>query len=123
MPMGDTTAISWCDHTFNIWWGCEHAEREPGSSETAPECDNCYAETLDHRVGGERWGSGAEPRWFKDAYWTKPLKWNAAAEKAGRRARVFCSSMADWAQLHARPDINRKMADARGRLFSLISST
>ena len=20
--MGETTAISWSDHTFNPWWGC-----------------------------------------------------------------------------------------------------
>lgn len=127
--MADRTKISWCDHTFQIWWGCEHASRDdPGGLDVDPaaiseECRNCYAETFDRRVGGEHWGPGAEPRWFGDAYWAKPLAWNARAEKRGVRERVFCSSMADWAQLHRDPAVNLRMDGARARMWRLIHRT
>ncbi len=32
---------------------------------------------------------------MSDNYWAEPLKWNAEAQRANRRARVFCASMAD----------------------------
>ena len=40
--MGDTTKISWCDHTFNPWIGC---------TRLSAACDFCYAETLAKRYG------------------------------------------------------------------------
>lgn len=112
--MGDRTQISWCDHTWNIWWGC---------SKVSPGCDHCYADTFDHRLGGERWGPTAPRRFFGDAYWAKPLAWNAAAEKAGVRASVFCSSMADWAEIHQVPEIRERQDEARDRLWRLINAT
>jgi protein gp37 len=121
--MGEATAISWCKHTFNVWWGCEHGEREPGSSEPAPECVNCYAEIFDRRLGGEHWGSGATPRFFGSKYWAKPVVWNAAAEKAGERARVFCASMADWAQLHRDQVVRDRQRAELHRLWQLINAT
>lgn len=33
--MGEITAIGWCDHTFNPWWGC---------SRVSPACRFCYAD-------------------------------------------------------------------------------
>lgn len=127
--MADRTKISWCDHTFQIWWGCEHAPADdPDSMDVDPaaiseECRNCYAETFDHRLGGEHWGPGAEPRWFDDKYWAKPLTWNARAEKRGVRERVFCSSMADWAQRHRDPLVNGRMDRNRARMWNLIRQT
>jgi protein gp37 len=121
--VGDKTAISWANHTFNIWWGCAHSPREPGSTATSPECDSCYAETFDKRIGGSHWGPTAPRRFFGDAYWAKPLRWNAEAERAGVRARVFCSSQADWAEVHADPEINARMDAARARLWNLIQLT
>lgn len=120
--MGKRTAISWTDHTFNLWWGCEHALAEPGAADDdiSEECRNCYAETFDKRVGGEHWGPGKEPRWFGDAYWAKLRRWNAEAEQSGVRRRVFVSSMADWAQRHPDPAINAKMDAARARLWREI---
>lgn len=120
--MGERTAITWTNHTFNIFWGCQHAPAEPGSSETSPECRNCYAEAFDKRTGGTHWGAGPR-RFFGDAYWAKPLAWNAAAERAGVRARVFCSSMADWAELHPDPLVNSGMDASRARMWSLIRAT
>lgn len=127
--MGKGTAISWATDTFNIWWGCQHADRddpdgldaEPAA--TAPECLNCYAENFDKRVGGTHWGPGAEPRWFGDAYWSKPARWNAEALATGERRRVFCSSMADVFQFHQSPEVNRQMDVERAKLWKLISNT
>jgi len=112
--MGDQTAISWTDHTFNIFWGCD---------KVSPGCNSCYAETFDHRLGGEHWGPTAPRRFFGDAYWRKPLAWNAAAERAGVRASVFCSSMADWAEIHQVREIRERQDEARDRLWRLINET
>lgn len=87
--MGETTAISWCDHTFNGWWGC---------TRVSPACDRCYAETFDKRVfgaDGSHWGPGVQRRTFSDAHWREPLKWNAKAAKDGVMRKVFAFSMAD----------------------------
>jgi len=89
--MGADSKISWTHHTFSPWWGCTKV----GGS---PACDNCYAETWAKRTGFKIWGDDAPRRYFGDKRWREPLKWNAAAEKAGERARVFCASMGDWAE-------------------------
>lgn len=129
--MAQDTAISWCDHTFNVWWGCQHASADSpvgtshadyGPQATSPECDNCYAESTDHRYGGKHWGPGSTRRFFGDAYWAKPIAWNAAAKRAGIRARVFCSSMADWAEIVDDPELRLRMEHERARLFRLIQS-
>ena len=120
--MGKGTAISWATDTFNLWWGCEHALAEPDSEpdDISEDCRSCYAETFDHRIGGEHWGPGKEPRWFGDAYWAKLRRWNTEAREAGVRRRVFVSSMADWAQRHRDTVINAKMDAVRDRMWSEI---
>ena len=105
--MGAITAIQWTDHTFNPWWGCV---------KVSPGCQNCYAETLAHRYG-TAWGVEGERRQMADSTWAEPVKWNKAASAAGRRARVFCSSMADVFEANA------QVESARARLWSLIEST
>jgi protein gp37 len=95
--MGVETGIMWTNHTFNPWWGC---------TKVSPGCDNCYAETFDkrvHGVGKGHWGKDAPRRTFGDKHWNEPLKWNKAAEKAGKPALVFCASMADWCDADAPP--------------------
>lgn len=121
--MSDQTAISWCEHTFNLWWGCDEPPAGPDSTEVSPECLNCYAKAWDHRLGGNHWGATAPRKFASDAYWAKPLKWNAAAERAGKRAAVFCQSMGDWAELHADPAVNARMDVERTRLWALIQRT
>jgi protein gp37 len=106
--MGKETAISWTDHTFNPWWGCE---------KISPGCTHCYAATFAKRTGNEVWGAQAPRRFFGDAHWNEPLKWNRDAEKAGERRRVFCASMADW--LEDREDLIPHLA----RLLDLIRLT
>lgn len=86
--MAERTGIEWCDHTFNPWTGCQHV---------SPACDHCYAEAQAKRnpstFGG--WGPRAERKRTSESYWRQPLLWNKRAAKEGRRARVFCASMAD----------------------------
>lgn len=86
--MADSSNIEWTDATFNPWRGC---------AKVSLGCRNCYAETLSGRNPGVLgiWGvDGTRPA-ASEAYWKKPLKWNAEAEAAGVRRRVFCASLAD----------------------------
>jgi len=105
--MSDTTAISWTDHTFNPWWGCENV---------GPGCDNCYAAAFDKRTGGEYFNGTIKPRITSVQNWKKPLKWNRDAVKAGQRRKVFCGSMMDWCDLSVGDEY-------RDKLFQLIRST
>lgn len=106
--MGETTGISWTDHTFNPWWGCV---------KISPACTNCYADTFSKRTGFQIWGPDTERRFFGDKHWNEPLKWNEKAAKDGVRRKVFCASMADICEDHP------ALGDARLRLWSLIRKT
>jgi protein gp37 len=99
--MSANTKIEWCDHTQNFWEGCQKA---------GIGCDGCYAEARNARFGGGvavNWGPGAPRRRTSEANWRKPLVWNANHAtffaEHGRRQRVFCSSLSDWAD-NAVPD-------------------
>jgi protein gp37 len=104
------TAIQWADHTFNPWEGC---------TKVAPECKNCYAETLvDKRFGRAKWGKGQPRRRTSENLWKQPLAWNkkpwrcdncglfftlacpncytSAGSTGTHRVRVFCLSLGDW---------------------------
>lgn len=83
--MAENSKIEWTDHTFNPWVGC---------TKVSPACDHCYAESWAKRAGQSHLWNG-ERRRTTPANWRQPLKWNAQAEKEGRRARVFCASLAD----------------------------
>lgn len=106
--MAEHTAIEWCDHTFNPWEGCQ---------KVGPGCDNCYAEARDQRfTGGRHWGSGAPRRRTSPSNWHQPVRWNLRAATEGRRARVFCASLADVFD-------NAVPPEWREDLFRLIAST
>lgn len=106
--MAKNSRIEWTDHTFNPWWGCV---------KVSPACKNCYAEAWAKRVGAAVWGPGSDRRFFGDAHWSEPLRWNKEAERSGRRHRVFCASMADVFE-------DRRDLDAwRERLAGLIELT
>jgi protein gp37 len=100
--------IAWCHHTFNCWWGCD---------KVSEACKFCYAESFAKRTGHDAWGPKADRRFFGDKHWAEPLAWNAAAEKAGERHRVFCSSMADVFE------DRRDLDEHRARLWKLIEAT
>jgi len=109
--MGEQTAITWADHTFNPWQGCA---KVPQSS----ACDHCYAETLSVRVGKpSRWGADGDRDVTSDGYWRNPLRWDRQAVERGRPGLVFCASMGDV--FEDRPDL----ASVRARLFALIDRT
>ena len=85
--MGEKTLISWCDHTFNPWFGC---------TKVSPACDGCYAEALmDKRYGRVEWGAGNDRVRTSASNWREPIRWNRIAEAAGTRPFVFCASLAD----------------------------
>jgi protein gp37 len=106
--VGENSNIAWCDHTFNPWEGC---------TAISPGCDNCYAETLNHRWGKDNWGKGRPRRVMSDANWQKPLKWDREALGTfGRPARVFCGSICDIMDDEA-------PAGQRDRLWELINKT
>jgi len=101
--------IPWCDFTFNPWQGCQ---------KVSPACDDCYAWKLDIRwKGGKHWGKDAPRLFFGESHWAQPHAWNRAAEKAGKRARVFCGSMCDV--MEEREDLQA----ARASLYVLIENT
>lgn len=104
--MGATTGITWTDSTQNFWWGC---------SRVSPGCEHCYAEEWAGRFGTE-WGVNAQRRQFGNAHWNQPFVWDKAAAKAGRRHRVFCSSMSDVFDLKA-------PAGARERMWPIVKAT
>ena len=82
--MGVSTAIQWCDHTFNPWRGC---------SKVSEGCAHCYAEKQSLRnpkVLGT-WGDRGTRVVASDAAWKEPLAWDRAAEAVGERRRVFCA--------------------------------
>jgi protein gp37 len=105
--MGETTGISWTDHTFNPWWGC---------TRVSLGCDNCYAETFDARFGDPHWGKGIPRRIFSDKHWREPLLWDQNAERYKVKRLVFCASMADVMDDEA-PE------GAREKLWDLINNT
>lgn len=106
--MGAFSIIEWTHHTFNPWWGCV---------KVSPGCEHCYAEALSKRTGHSVWGAKADRRFFGEKHWAEPLKWNADAEKAGERHRVFCASMADV--FEDRIDLHGE----RAKLWDLIAAT
>ncbi|MCV9940942.1 phage Gp37/Gp68 family protein [Boseaceae bacterium BT-24-1] len=109
--MAETTHISWCDHTFNPWIGCQ---------KVSPACDGCYAEQMmASRHKRVVWGKpGQKPTYSRtgQAYWREPLKWNRKAAEAGTRPFVFCASLADVFDNNVDPEW-------RADLFDLIDKT
>ena len=106
--MSQGSPIEWTHHTFNPWWGC---------TKVSLGCQNCYAETLSRRYGHTVWGADMERRFFSEKHWQEPLKWNKQARESGKRARVFCASMADVFE-----DLSQ-LDSERNRLWNLISET
>jgi protein gp37 len=106
--MGKDSRIEWTHHTFNPWWGCV---------KVSAACDHCYAETWAKRLGEQVWGAKSERRFFSEAHWKEPLRWNKEAIETKTRRRVFCASMADVFE-------NREdLIPHRLRLLELIENT
>jgi protein gp37 len=105
--MAENSPIEWTDHTWSPWEGC---------TKVSPGCDNCYAAGMNNWLRkGSNWGPGAPRREYSDDHWEKPLRWNAAAKKAGVRLKVF-PSVCD-------PFDNAIEPERRARFFDLIGRT
>lgn len=113
--MGDITAISWADKTFNPWEGCQ---------KVGPGCDHCYAEARNSRFGGgvaQNWGPGAERRRTSAGNWRKPVLWDKEAAEVARVCAangveilptfVFCASLADVFDNAVPPQWRRDLFD------------
>jgi len=112
--MADDSAIEWTDSTFNYWEGCQH---------TGPGCDNCYAELRNARFGrgvAHNWGPGAPRRLTSLKNRNRPRRWHRRHADFfslnGRRQRVFCSSLSDFAD-------NAVPTEWQADLFALIEET
>ena len=114
--MAKDSAIGWCHHTVNFWWGCV---------EFSLACINCYARTYDAMRGkvfdkalpeGEtHWGAKAS-RWMKVESALLELRaHDAAARKAGVRYRIFVNSMSDFFEERA------DLEDARVAAFKAFA--
>lgn len=109
------TLIEWCDYTFNIWKGCW---------KVSPGCENCYAEAMDAWLDqGKHWGRTAPRHVFKPEHYKQPLKWNAKAEREGKRFKVFCGSVMDIAEIHPVPEIAKIQDELRAALCEMILKT
>jgi len=87
--MGKDTKISWANHTFNPWMGCD---------EVSPGCDNCYAKVQVERWKKSTWGhekEGGSRTLTSPQYWSAPIQWNQQAARDKIRRRVFVASLAD----------------------------
>lgn len=102
----ENTKISWAQNTWSPWWGC---------TRVSEGCAQCYASELGNRFGVQ-WGKGKPRRLSSEAVWSGPEKWNRKAEKAGKRVRVFCGSMCDWAD----DEVPREW---RTRLWEIVRKT
>jgi protein gp37 len=108
--MGKDSKISWTNHTFSMWWGCDEVAEDPA-------CTHCYAREFSKRLGRDLWGDKKPRQMNSEHYWNDPLRWDRAAAKAGVKAMVFCSSMSDIFE-------DRRDLDApRERLWKLIEQT
>lgn len=75
---------------------------------------------MDKRFGRVQWGPQGKRVRTSEHYWSEPLRWNREAAAAGRRARVFCASLADVFEIKTdQPEID----EWREELFSLIDQT
>jgi len=113
--MGDSTGISWCDRTYNIWIGC---------TKVSDGCQFCYAERDNKlRQWTDKWGPGGTrhktktskdlSKWNKE-YWVRceSCGWRgkmttypecpACGEPALKptRQRVFVNSLSDLFEDH-----------------------
>lgn len=109
----DNTKIGWTNDTRNLWWGCVDVNAQ---------CDHCYADSFDRRLGGNHWGAHA-PRLAQPGVWKalSDAQRNAAAARTFRTQ--FVQSMGDIFE-RSMPLVNRRgesidgsTGDLRNRFF------
>lgn len=106
--MGESTGISWADHTYNPWRGC---------TKVSPACDHCYAETfVTGRLREPAWGPHAQRVRAADSTRRQPFAWDRKAERDGTRPFVFTLSLGDVFD-------NQVPVEWREELFETITGT
>src|SRR5919108_6461403 len=87
--MAKKTLISWTDHTWNPWEGCDHI---------SPGCDHCYMFAM-----LERFGKTPNEVRRTTTTWKQPYAWNWQAQREGAAHRVFTCSLSDFFHKAADP--------------------
>lgn len=82
--MSDTTKISYCDHTWSPWLGCEPVSLG---------CAHCYASAISKRAGRGAYRHGMQRTLTKD--WKKPRRWNDQALGQKRVLVSMCDPFDD----------------------------
>lgn len=83
--MAQNTKIEWCDHTVNLWWGCQKVHTG---------CKNCYAENAsDVRFNKNLWGD--KPRLRVKSAFDDLDKYQKMASDANTILKIFIGSMMD----------------------------
>ena len=118
--MGETTHISWADHTHNHWLGCTKV-----SNGELGACEGCYAKVLvEDRFGRAVFGGpgkGVGTRALtSEANRRKPLAWDRKAATDGTRPFVFCSSLADVFDSDVPPEWRADLFDTIRRTPNLV---
>lgn len=114
--MARNSKIEWCDHTVNLWFGCNKVHQG---------CSNCYAEHLsDVRYKNGLWNTNNRKR-IKSAF-SDLDKYQREAKEKGIKYKIFVGSMMDIFE-NSKPIINYTeefdcTGDLRNRLFHNISS-
>jgi len=109
--MGQTTGISWCDHTANFWMGCV---------KVSPLCLNCYAERDSLRYGNDIFGADKR-RIFVKGVWSNLDKWNKQAGIDGVKRRCFVMSFGDFFEDLKEGHVDRaQMVEIRDRAIMLM---
>lgn len=110
--MGENTGISWTDHTFNPFIGCQ---------KVSPACEKCYAEAfVTGRMRLPVWGPAkTTERKRTTTPWKELPRWNRAAARDGVRRKVFCASLADIFEDH--PQVGPWRDEALALLASCTS--
>lgn len=107
--MGETTKISWTEHTVNFWVGCRAVSEG---------CDRCYAKVL-----VEKWG-GDFANVHKTKTWNDPIKWQKEAAKLGAHVMVFTCSLSDFFIQDAdpwRPDVWKIIHDTPNLMYQILT--
>ncbi len=105
--MSQDTKISWATDSFTTHWGCTEVPESPA-------CENCYAREFAKRLRYDIWGHAKPRRFFGDAHWNEPIRWNRKAQRTGIRRRIFVNSMSDT--FEGRRDLD----PVRERLWRLV---
>ena len=79
--MGEKTGISWTQHTWNPWRGCERI---------SPGCANCYMFAQQERVGLDPNGV------TRTKTWADPDRWQRECVRLGKQEMVFTRSWSDF---------------------------